>query len=112
MFYKNEFSGEILQKFCPISPLNYGVFFKVYKRPSSEDESVYTAHGTASFGEFFSPPDEAIVPTERTNSVVSTCAFIFGKCSKVECVFTIVAVSILLLADFESNDHREDAFTL
>ena len=68
---------------------------RAYKRPSSEDESVYTAHGTASFGEFFSPPHEAIVPTERTNSVVSTCAFIFGKGTKVGCVFTIVAVFLL-----------------
>ena len=52
---------------------------KAYKRPSSEDESVYTAHGSASFGEFFSPPHEAIVPTERTSSVVSTSAFLFGE---------------------------------
>ena len=64
---------------------------KAYERPSSEDESVYTAHGTASFGEFFSPPHEAIVPTERTNSVVSTCAFIFGMrrifCPRIMLIF-------------------------
>ena len=49
------------------------------KRPTAEDEAVYTDYGSAGLKEYFSPPKESTVPTERTNSVVSSSAAIFGK---------------------------------
>jgi len=46
-------------------------------RPTADDEAVYTDYGSAGLKEYFSPPKESTVPTERTNSVVSSSAAIF-----------------------------------
>lgn len=57
------------------------------KRPTADDEAVYTDYGSAGLKEYFSPPKESTVPTERTNSVVSSSAAIFGEYSFCESYF-------------------------
>ena len=78
------------------------------KRPTADDEAVYTDYGSAGLKEYFSPPKESTVPTERTNSVVSSSAAIFGEKTFYVLIRNNISVFICIVQGFVMNKVQLD----
>ena len=81
------------------------------KRPTADDEAVYTDYGSAGLKEYFSPPKESTVPTERTNSVVSSSAAIFGEITFYDLIRNNILVFICIVQGFVMNKVQLDDTT-